>query len=161
MTEDRARRTLLRHTLATLAYRGAKAFRDAPPDFSDFRAAPGSRSAGEILAHIGDLLDWGLALAKGQHQWRESPVRPWTEGVARFHTALERFDTALASDDGLGFSAEQLFQGPIADSFTHVGQIAMLRRLASAPVKGENYAKADIVTGRVSQAQTAPRGEFK
>ncbi|HEX4561680.1 MAG TPA: hypothetical protein VH113_07605 [Gemmatimonadales bacterium] len=160
MSDDRARRTLLRHALATLAYRGAKAFRDAPDGFSDFRAAPGSRSAGEILAHIGDLLDWGLALAKGRHQWKQSPVLPWVEGVARFHTALERFDTALGSDDGLGFSAEQLFQGPIADSFTHVGQIAMLRRLASAPIKGEDYSRADIATGRVSQVQAAPRLEF-
>lgn len=160
MSDDRARRALLRHTLATLAYRGAKAFRDAPPGFSDFRAAPGSRSAGEILAHIGDLLDWGLALAQGQHQWQESAVRPWGEGVARFHTALERFDTALASGDGLGFSAEQLFQGPIADAFTHVGQIAMLRRLASAPVRAENYARAEIVAGRVSGAQSGPKVEF-
>ncbi|HYK12202.1 MAG TPA: hypothetical protein VEV39_15485 [Gemmatimonadales bacterium] len=160
MSDDRARRNLLRHALATLAYRGAKAFRDAPEGFADFRAAPDSRSAGEILAHIGDLLDWGVALAKGQHKWQQSPVLSWKEGVARFHTSLERFDSALKSDDGLGFSAEQLFQGPIADSFTHVGQIGMLRRLASAPVKGENYAKADIVTGRVSQAQAAPHGEF-
>ncbi|HEU5466549.1 MAG TPA: hypothetical protein VFU75_06640 [Gemmatimonadales bacterium] len=160
MSDDRARRTLLRHALATLAYRGAKAFRDAPEGFVDFRAAPGSRSAGEILAHIGDLLDWGLGLAKGQHKWKQSPVLPWTEGVARFHTSLERFDTALGSDDGLGFSAEQLFQGPIADSFTHVGQIAMLRRLASAPIKGEDYSRADIAAGRVSQAQHVPKVEF-
>ena len=160
MSDDRARRNLLRHALATLAYRGAKAFRDAPQDFANFRAAPGSRSAGEILAHIGDLLDWGLGLAKGRHQWRPSAVLPWGEGVARFHTALERFDTVLSSEDGLGFSAEQLFQGPIADSFTHVGQIAMLRRLASAPVKAENYAKADIAVGRVSGNQPAPNSEF-
>lgn len=160
MSDDRARRNLLRHALATLAYRGAKACRDAPAGFADFRAAPDSRSAGEILAHIGDLLDWGVALAKGQHKWRESPVLPWGEGVARFHTSLERFDSVLAGDDGLGFSAEQLFQGPIADAFTHVGQIGMLRRLASAPVKGENYTKAEITAGRVSQAQTAPKAEF-
>jgi hypothetical protein len=160
MSDDRARRALLRHTLATLAYRGAKAFRDPPAGFDTFRAAPESRSAGEILAHIGDLLDWGLALAQGRHQWKDSPTLPWAEGVARFHTALERFDAALAAPDGLGFSAEQLFQGPIADSFTHVGQISLLRRLASSPVKGENYLKADITTGRVSQVQPAPKVEF-
>ena len=158
MSEDRARRTLLRHALATLAYRGAKAFRDAPPGFADVRAGPGSRSAGEILAHIGDLLDWGVSLAGGHHAWKEAPVLPWAEGVARFHTSLERFDSVLAGPDGLGFSAEQLFQGPIADAFTHVGQISLLRRLASAPVKGENYAKADIAAGRVSQVLRAPDG---
>jgi len=74
--------------------------------------------------------------------------------------AIDGAYTALGSDDGLGFSAEQLFQGPIADSFTHVGQIAMLRRLASAPIKGEDYSRADIAAGRVSQAQHIPKVEF-
>lgn len=160
MSDDRVRRALLRHTVATLAYRGGKAFRDAPPTFGDFRVAPGSRSAGEILAHIGDLLDWAFALAEGEHRWHNSPVIPWADGVARFHAGLERFDAVLASNARLGFSVEQLFQGPVADALTHVGQISMLRRLASAPVKGENYFKADITSGRVSQVQTAPRVEF-
>ena len=60
------KRELLRHTVATLAYRGGKAISKAPPDFKDFRVAADSRTPGEILAHIGDLLDWALSIAVGK-----------------------------------------------------------------------------------------------
>jgi hypothetical protein len=88
-------------------------------------------------------------MAKGQHVWRESAPLPWNEEVTRFFTALAAFDTYLASDAPLGWPAERLFQGPIADALTHVGQLTMQRRLAGSPVKGENYAKAEIAAGRV------------
>jgi hypothetical protein len=153
-------RALLRHTLATLAYRGGKAVRGAPAEFATFRVAEGSRTAGQILAHIGDLLDWGSALARGEHRWHESTPLEWEQEVARFHAALERLDSHLASDEPLGRSAEQIFQGPIADALTHVGQISLLRRVAGSPVRAENYAKAEIVAGRVGAEQAAPRREF-
>jgi hypothetical protein len=153
-------RALLRHTLATLAYRGGKAVRGVPTGFATFRIAEGSRTAGQILAHVGDLLDWGLALARGERRWHDSLPLEWEQEVARFHAALERLDAQLASDAPLGSSAEQIFQGPIADALTHVGQIAMLRRLAGSPVRAENYAKAEIVAGRVGAEQAAPRAEF-
>ena len=153
-------RELLRHIVATLAYRGGKALRDAPPEFASFRAAEGSRSAGKILAHIGDLLDWALALAQGRKEWRDSEALPWEQGVARFFTALAAFDSYLASEQPLACTEERLFQAPVADALTHIGQISMLRRLAAAPVKGENYFQADIVTGRVGPQQTPPRREF-
>src|SRR5512139_2152906 len=57
-------RALLRHTLATLAYRAAKTLRGAPASFAEYRAGPGSRTPVEILAHMGDLLDWALHLAQ-------------------------------------------------------------------------------------------------
>ncbi len=154
-------REFLRHTLATLAYRGGKALRGAPPDFGEFRIGEQTRTPSEILAHMGDLLDWALSLAKGTHVWRDSPPGPWASDVQRFFEALARFDGYLASDGPLGFPAEQLFQGPIADALTHVGQIAMLRRLAGCPVRGENYFKAEIVAGRVGDDQSAPRREFE
>jgi hypothetical protein len=151
---------MLRHTLATLAYRGGKVTRDAPTDFSEFRVGESSRTPGEILAHVGDLLDWGLSMAKGQQAWHDSRPLPWEDEVSRFFEALARFDEYLGSNEPLGWSAEHLFQGPIADALTHVGQIAMLRRLAGAPVKGENYARAMIGVGRVGREQAAPRREF-
>jgi hypothetical protein len=151
---------LLRHTVATLAYRGGKAVRGAPPEFSGFRAAEGSRSAGQILAHIGDLLDWGVSLARGTHVWHNSAPRDWDADVARFFDALASFDGVLASEAPLGCPAERLFQGPIADALTHVGQLNMLRRLAGSPVRGENYFKAEIAAGRVGPEQPAPRVEF-
>ena len=152
---------LLRHTVATLAYRGGKAVRGAPEDFQRFQAAPGTRTPGEILAHIGDLLDWGVALADGKHVWHDSKPLPWEQEVSRFHRALEAFDMRLAAGKALGFSAEKLFQGPIADALTHVGQIAMLRRMAGAPIRGENYFRAAIEAGCVGQGQAAALQEFE
>lgn len=153
-------RQMLRHTLATLAYRGAKAVRDAPDGFATFEAGPGTRTPAEVLAHIGDLLDWTIHLCRGEQVWHDSTPLPWTEEVARFHRALASVDAVLASDAPLGTPVETLFQGPIADALTHVGQITLLRRLSGAPVRGENYARADIAAGRLGPEQAAPRREF-
>ena len=151
---------LLRHTLATLAYRGGKALRGAPAEFAEFRAGGTTRTPAQILAHIGDLLDWALSLAEGKEAWHDSPPLAWEQGTARFFAALEAFDQRLSSEAPLACSVEGLFQGPIADSLTHVGQIAMLRRLAGCPVRGENYFKAEIAAGRVGPEQAKPKFEF-
>lgn len=151
---------LLRHTLATLAYRGGKAVRGAPASFSGFRAADGTRTPGQILAHVNDLLDWALHLVEGRQVWKDSTPAAWEDDVARFHAGLEKLDARLAASEPLGCSEEKLFQGPIADALTHVGQIAMLRRMAGAPMRGENYYKADIEAGRVGKAQAPSRVEF-
>jgi len=153
-------REMLRHALATLAYRGGKAVRGAPDRFGDFKTEAAIRTPGQVLAHVGDLLDWSLALADGQHVWHDSPPQSWPEELARFFQALARLDARLASDVPLGFTEKQLFQGPIADALTHVGQITMLRRMFGSPVRGENYLKADIVAGRVGPEQSAPGREF-
>jgi hypothetical protein len=153
-------RQLLRHTLATLAYRARKPLTGAPAGFADFHASETTRTPGQILAHLGDLLDWSLSLVKGKQAWHDSPSVEWDKGVARFYAALQALDDYLASNGPLAETPEKLFQGPIADSFTHVGQISILRRLAGAPVRGENYHKAEIVCGRVGLEQAAPSREF-
>src|SRR5580765_3077355 len=104
-------RDFLRHTLATLAYRGSKAIRGVPAEFSDFGVGPKSRTPGQILSHIGDLLDWALCLAKGEKTWKELPPQDWAADVTRFHASLEKLDEYLASGAPLGSSAEQIFQG--------------------------------------------------
>jgi len=163
---DRAARELLRHAVATVAYRGGKAVRGAPPGFSAFRAAAASpsgysaRTPGEILAHIGDLFDWALSLAQGVHVWKDTPPADWDSDVARFFAALGRFDAVLASESALGRPVEKLLQGPVADAPTHIGQIAVLRRMAGAPIRGESYFQADIAAGRIGPDQAAPRKEF-
>ena len=154
------KRNLFRHTVATLAYRGGKAVRGAPPEFAGFHAAETTRTPGQILAHVGDLLDWSLSVAKGNEEWHNSAPLAWDQEVQRFFAALERFDAYLASDAPLVESAEKLFQGPIADALTHVGQIAMLRRMAGCAVRGENYHRAEIAAGRVGPDQAPPRREF-
>lgn len=153
-------RQLLRHMLATLAYRASKTFRGAPANFAAFRVAPGSRTPGEIVAHLGDLIEWADSQARGAQRWSSSNAGEWEKDVARFHAALARFDDHLASGAPLGMNAERIVAGGLADSLTHVGQLGMLRRLAGAPVRGENYSRAEIVAGRVGPEQSPPRVEF-
>ena len=134
--------------------------RGAPAHFAEFHASEKTRTPSQLVAHLGDLLDWALSIAQGKQEWHDSPLVAWDAGVQRFHTALEAFDAYLATDQPLHVPAEKLFQGPIADALTHVGQLTMLRRLAGAPIRGENYFKADIAAGRVGAEQKAAAREF-
>ena len=152
------KRELLRHTLATLAYRGGKTVRQAPADFAEFGGA--GRTPGQILAHIGDLLDWAFSMADGTRQWHDSKPLAWDQEVVRFYAALKKFDDFLAADQPVQVPAEKLFQGPIADALTHIGQLAMIRRLAGSPIVGENYFVADIAVGRVGAEQASPKRTF-
>lgn len=149
----------LRHAVATLAYRAAKVLRDAPR-FGDVRAAPSTRTASQIVAHMGDLLEWAVRAADGSAQWR--PVSPgdWDGDIARLFAALKALDERLASDAPLACEAQRIFQGPIADALTHVGQLATLRRIAGSGVRGESYFRADICAGQVGPEQAPPAFEF-
>jgi hypothetical protein len=153
-------RTLLRHTVATLAYRANKATRHAPPSFAKFAIGDPPKTPDQILAHMGDLFDWALTLAAGKQAWHDSTPLEWNAECARFFATLEKFDAVLASDAPLACPEAKLFQGPIADALTHTGQLAMLRRLAKAKIPGENYFKAEITVGRAGSDQAAPRVEF-
>jgi hypothetical protein len=160
-------RELLRHTLATLAYRSGKAVRHAPEDFAAFQAGEGVRTPGQILAHMGDLFDWALSIAAGRQKWHDSKPLPWGQEVERFFAALKKFDDFLASTEPVQVPLEKLFQGPVADALSHIGQLAILRRMARAPVKGENYYVADIrreelglTRPRQNASSDAPRGDL-
>ncbi len=152
-------REWLRHSLATLAYRGGKFLKDAPPEFAAHDTG-GGHTALVILAHIGDLLDWALSHARGEPKWVSAAPGTWEQETARFHSGLAALDAHLASGEPIRCETTRLFQGPIADALTHVGQIAMLRRMAGAPVYGENYFVADIVAGRTGPEQSPPRRAF-
>jgi hypothetical protein len=154
------KRGFLRHAVATVAYRGGKAVRGAPAGFAKFATGEPPKTPEQILSHIGDLFDWVLSIAMGAQKWNNSTPLAWDDEVARFFDTVKRFDDYLASDAPLGSEPERLFQGAIADALTHVGQLAMLRRLAGCPIKGENYYQADIVAGRVGSEQAAARREF-
>lgn len=154
------KRTLLRHALATLAYRGGKAIIDEPEGFANFQTGAGTRTPQEILAHISDVLDWGFGFVSGAGGWNPSESESWDQSVERFFVSIEQLDAFFASDQPLKVSEERIFQGPIADALTHVGQLAMLRRLAGAPIRGENYVRAEIEIGRVGKDQSDNRLEF-
>ncbi len=160
MPETDPARQFLRHTLATLAYRSGKAMRDAPASFAEFRLGEGTRTPLHIVAHMGDLFDWAGHLVEGRHVWKQHDPGTWNDEVTRFFAAVERLDGFLASDARLQCTVEELFQGPIADALIHTGQLALMRRRAGAPIRGENYFKADIATGRVGLEQAPARVEF-
>jgi hypothetical protein len=153
------KRELLRHTLATLAYRAARALEGAPDSFAGFNGA--GRRPEQILAHMGDLFDWATSMASGSPTWHNSEPLAWEEEKQRFFNSLRDFDGYLASDEPLHAPVDQLFQGPIADALTHVGQLAMMRRLASCPITGENYYVAEVVVGRICAEQAVPVKPFK
>jgi hypothetical protein len=153
-------RELLRHTVATVAYRGGKSLRDAPESFANYKADESSRTPVQILAHMGDLFEWALSMAKGKQVWQDSKPLPWNEEVARFFATLKSFDDYLCGDEQLHASVERLYQGPVADAMNHIGQLAMLRRMAGCTIKGENYFVAEITAGRVGIEQTPPKKAF-
>jgi hypothetical protein len=155
-------RLFLRHTLATLAYRAGKTVRGTPAEFGAFRAGADSPRVVDILAHMGDLMDWVLSMLQGAARWNNSTPLAWDAEVARFYTSLRAVDDHLASGAPIGWEPGSLFQGGIADALTHTGQLAMLRRLGGYKMKGESYAKADIEVGRVGleQVPANPRYEF-
>lgn len=145
------KREFLRHLVATLAFRGGIAFSDAPKDFAEFRIHQETRTAGEILAHIGDLVEGSLYLVKGEFVYLQSSSQMWEEDVRRFFNAVKEFDLYLASEAPLKQPIENILQGPIADALTHVGQIVMLRRIAGKPIREESYFTAEIVAGEIDE----------
>jgi hypothetical protein len=153
------KRELLRHTVASLAYRASRALEGAPDSFATFEGA--GRRPVDILAHMGDLFDWALSAVQGNERWHTSAPLAWSAEKQRFFAALGTFDTYLVSSDPLHASVDRLFQGPIADALTHVGQLAMVRRLAGCPTRGENFYVAKVAAGQVGAEQPAPAEPFR
>lgn len=152
------KRDLLRHALATLAYRTVRALENTPDTFAHFSSA--GRRPDQILAHMGDLLDWALSMAQGNPAWRYSQPLAWPQEQQRFFAALSELDSFIASPVPLQAPVERLLQGPIADALTHVGQLAMLRRIAGTPARGENFYVAAIAMGQVGPVQPEPVKPF-
>jgi hypothetical protein len=151
-------RLLLRHLLATLAYRATRALDNAPQEFAEFGDA--GRQPVQIVAHIGDLLDWALSMASGNPRWQNSAPLAWPAEVERFYAALKAFDSALESADEIHAPIDRLIQGPVADALTHVGQLAMLRRMAGCATHGENFYVAEITIGQTGPDQAPPIRTF-
>lgn len=153
---DPTTRLFLRHALATLAYRAGKTVRGTPAAFGEFRASPDSPQVKQILAHMGDLMDWVLTMLRGEPKWNNSTPLAWDAEIARFHASLQAVEAYLASGAPIAWEPARVFQGGIADALTHTGQLAMLRRLGGYKMRGENYSRADIEAGRVGPDQVPP-----
>jgi len=153
-------RMVLRHLVATVAYRAAKVLRDAPQGFDGRDFGPATRRPVQIVGHLGDLMAWAVTLARGEYAWKPLGGDEWNTEVRRFFDGLAALDRELMADGPLTASVEQLIQGPLTDALTHVGQLAMLRGMAGSPVRPESYARAEIVPGRVGPEQAPARREF-
>ena len=157
---NREAREFLRHTIATLAYRCSKTLRNAPADFPLFKTDQTVNTPLFLLSHIADLLEWALTATRGELKYPTTEISDWELEKQRFYAALKALDDFLASEVVIDASLEKIFQGPIADALTHTGQLALLRRMAGAPIKGESYFVADIITGLVTDDQPEPKREF-
>ena len=153
-----ATQAVLRHMLATLAYRAAKVVRDVPADFGARTFGESTRRPTRIVAHMADLMAWGVTLARGEYSWTAAGGDDWNVEVARFFEQLATLDRELEAL--VPGAAEPVIQGPLADALTHVGQLSMLRGMAGAPVRPESYARAEIVAGRTGREQAASKKEF-
>jgi hypothetical protein len=162
MTNDTCseKREMLRHTVATLAYRAEKVLRDPPAGFEQMRLSLSSRSALEIVSHLGDLMDWGERMARGEYLWEARPSAEWTAACDRFFRSVKALDDAIGQESFDKYPVEMIFQGPIADALTHIGQLSMMRGVAGGAVRPESYARAEIQAGRVGRDQSSQRKEF-
>ena len=152
------KRRLLRHFLAALAYRTQKSLRDAPADFGSFSVADQVRTPAQLVRHMTSVLGYARTFFVGG-RYSPTPLPSLTEEAARFHEMLEDLGRRLEAGTPLleGMTTERLLQGPFADAMTHAGQLAMLRRLAGAPVPPEDFVRADISPQRLGANQAAPR----
>ena len=159
-TEPDTAKQFLRHTVATLAYRAEKVLREVPEGFAGARSSPATRTPLEVVSHLGDLMEWAESMTRGESSWKPVAAASWDAAVARFFRGLAALDAALAAETSEKCSAEVIFQGPVADALTHVGQIAMMRGMAGSAVRPESYARAEIRVGRVGPEQSTARKEF-
>jgi hypothetical protein len=145
---------LLRHQLAALAYRTQKALQEAPPDFGGFSVGCGVRTPHELLNHMTNLVAYTISALRGQDMRAIAEAHDFSEEMMRFHALLGDLSGLLAEislerED----LAERLLQGPLSDAMTHVGQLALLRRLAASPITAENYFRAPIRRDNVTADQ--------
>lgn len=154
---DRIERDLLRHFLAAIAYRTQKALRGAPDGFADFTAGHRTRTPVELIRHMASLMGFSVTLfVGGRYPHHPEPLSSWDDEVARFHAKLSEVAGHLERGSPLSISHQQLLHGPLADTMTHVGQLAMLRRLAASPVAPENFIFAEVRSDRLGRDQPEP-----
>lgn len=151
---EQNRRDLLRHFLASIAYRTQKALRGAPVGFAEFRAAPGVRTPHELLRHMSDVLGYARTTFTGG-TWRARTLPTFKDEIERFHEVLEDLGRMVAEHEFGVATPEQLLQGPLADVMTHAGQLAMLRRLEGSPVPPEDFIVARVDPDNLGADQPA------
>ena len=154
-------RAILRHMIAAMVYRATRTIENAPSEFGAYRAQDQSRTPLQILSHLSDLCDWALTMSLGRERWHDATPQSWESETSRFYQSVKHLDDYLAGTSPVVCSVSRLIQGPVADAISHVGQLAMLRRMSGRPIRGENFFVADIEAGRVGPDQAPPRKTFE
>jgi hypothetical protein len=110
-----------------------------------------------MVRHMTSVLGFARTCFIGG-RYRPDPLPSFDEEVVRFHETLEDLARHIESGSPLldGMSLERLLQGPFADAMTHAGQLAMMRRLAGAPIPPESFIDADIRADRLGPDQPEP-----
>ena len=148
-------RQVLQHELAALAYRTQKALRGAPDEFATFRAHSGVRTPIELVRHMANVIGYACTFFTGG-EYRPAPLPSLGEEIDHFHGNLIRLRDHVDRDPFDAISPHQLLQGPMADAMTHIGQLAMLRRMFGSPVPPENFVFADVDAHNLTPDQAAP-----
>ena len=147
---------LLRHFLGAIAYRTAKALRDAPPQYATFEAGAQSRTPRQLVRHMSGVINYALALV---HEPRPllASCPSYEAEVERFFALLRELAARLENVDLSDSAAERLLQGPLSDAMAHAGQLALLRRLSGSPIPPEDFHQAAIDPSRLGLDQAAPQ----
>lgn len=138
---------ILRHMVASIAYRGSRSLRNPPPGFENIRLADDGMTARELVLHMTNVTAFSLAVVTNTERVRYEAL-DWKGEIDRFYALLGELDARLAEGATMEPGMElKLVQGPLSDALTHVGQLNALRRKAGAPIAPTNYIKADVRTG--------------
>jgi hypothetical protein len=149
-------RHMLRHFLASLAYRTQKALRGAPEHFGDFRAAVNVRTPHELVWHMTGVIGYARTMLHGG-TFAPPRLLTFAAEVTRFHETLGALHADFAEPSLTArITDEQFLQGPLSDAMTHAGQLALLRRLAGSPVASEDFIFAAVRTDDVGERQPEP-----
>ena len=157
---DESRR-LLQHFLAALAYRTQKAVRGAPASYAEFSAYTHSRTPHELVWHMTGVIGYARTFLHGG-EWAPPRLDTFADELQRFHDTLEQLGADFANPAlAAAITDEQFLHGPLADAMTHVGQLAMLRRMVGSPVPSENFIMADVRADNLGADQPEPRSPDK
>ena len=148
---------LLRHFLAAIAYRTAKALRDAPAPYEEFQPGHRARTPRQLVRHMSGVLSYAIGLLSEPRGVLTDCATYSAEADRFFDTLRELGDLVRRTANLADTTAEQLLQGPLADAMAHAGQLALLRRLSGSPIPPENFFVAAIDADRLGQDQVAAR----
>ena len=135
----------LRHTLATIYYRFNKSVKYRDEAFGDFSLGNESRTPVEIINHMYDVFRSTISFIQEGKILKEQPEKLDLDGeIARFNASIKNLDELFESQEFSENASNRLFQGPLSDILTHIGQISMLSRMNNHPIEGEDFSSASI-----------------